>query len=179
MLLDTHSKEAGMAKRYRVELTDEERADLEQLTRKDATGAKVFIHARILLLVDRGPAGPGWTGDQTADALGVTLRTVENTKRRLFEIGMDGALQRKKRLRPAREPIVDGEKEARLIAVACSPPPDGRKRWTVRLLAEHLVEMDVFENVSKSTVQKTLKKTNFSLTGKRAGKSPPNTTPPS
>jgi transposase len=177
-LLDTHSEEAAMAKRYRVELTDDERADLELLTRRDATGAKVFMHARILLLVDQGPAGPGWTGDQAADALGVSRRTVENTKRRLFEGGMDMALQRKRRPRPATESIVDGEKEARLIAVACSPPPDGRKRWTVRLLAEHLVVMDVFDHVSKSTVQKTLKKTSFSLTGKRAGKSPPSTMPP-
>jgi len=153
-----------MAKRYKVHLSEEERAELEQLTRRNKTGAKKFIHARTLLLCDCGPKGPAWPSARTAEALGVTSRTIENTKRRLVEGGMTAALNRKKREKPPREPIFDGEKEARLIALACSPAPEGRKRWTVRLLAEHLVLLEVFDSISKSSVQNALKKTNLSLT---------------
>ena len=153
-----------MAKRYKVQLSEEERAELEQLTRRDKTGAKKFIHARTLLLCDCGPNGPAWPNGRVAEALGVTSRTVENTKRRLIEGGMTAALDRKKRETPPRESIFDGEKEARLIALACSPPPEGRKRWTVRLLAEHLVLLQIFDRISKSSVQNALKKTNLSLT---------------
>jgi hypothetical protein len=153
-----------MAKRYTVELTEQERAELGQLTRRNRTGAKKFVRARTLLLCDSGPFGPGWTNARIAEALGVTSRTVENTKRRLIEGGMTAALARKKREKPPREAMFDGEKEARLIALACSPPPPGRRRWTVRLLAEHLVLLEVFESISKSSVQNALKKTNLSLT---------------
>jgi len=153
-----------MAKRYRIQLSEDEREELEQLTRRNRTGAKKFIHARTLLLCDCGPHGPAWTNARIAEALGVTSRTVENTKRRLIEGGMAAALDRKKREKPPREPMFDGEKEARLIALACSSPPEGRKRWTVRLLTEHLVLLDVFDSISKSSVQNALKKTNLSLT---------------
>ena len=153
-----------MAKRYKVQLSEEERAELEQLTRRNRTGAKKFVHARTLLLCDCGPNGPAWPSARIAEALGVTSRTVENTKRRLFEGGMTAALDRKKRETPPRKSIFDGEKEARLIALACSSPPEGRKRWTVRLLAEHLVLLEVFDRISKSSVQNALKKTNLSLT---------------
>ena len=153
-----------MAKRYKIQLSESEREELEQLTRRDKTGAKKFIHARTLLLCDGGPHGPAWSNARIAEALGVTSRTVENTKRRLVEGGMAAALDRKKRETPPREPMFDGEKEARLIALACSPPPAGRKRWTVRLLAEHLVLLEVFDSISKSSVQNALKKTNLSLT---------------
>lgn len=153
-----------MAKRYRVQLSESERTELEQLTRRNKTGAKKFIHARTLLLCDCGPSGPAWSNARVAEALGVTSRTVENTKRRLIEGDMIAALDRKERETPPRESIFDGEKEARLIALACSEPPEGRKRWTVRLLAEHLVLLDVFDSISKSSVQNALKKTNFSLT---------------
>ena len=153
-----------MAKRYRIMLSREERNELEALTKKNQTGAKKFIHARILLLCDCGMDGPGWPIERIAQALGVTSRTIEHTKRRLVEGGMDAALDRKKREKPPRDSIFDGEKEARLIALACSKAPDGRKRWTVRLLAERLVELRIFEHISKSSVQNALKKTNLSLT---------------
>jgi transposase len=156
--------EVAMAKRYRVMLSRAERAELEALAKKDQTGAKRFVHARILLLCDAGVAGPGWPSERIAEALGVTARTIEHTKRRLLEGGMDAALDRKKRETPPRESIFDGEKEARLIALACSQAPNGRKRWTVRLLAERLVALDVFDHISKSSVQNALKKTNLSLT---------------
>ena len=153
-----------MAKRYRVQLSERERAELEQLTRRNKTGAKKFIRARTLLLCDCGPQGPAWPNARVGEALGVTPRTVENTKRRLVEGSMTAALDRKKRETPPRESIFDGEKEARLIALACSAPPEGRKRWTVRLLAERLVLLGVFDSVSKSSVHNALKKTNSSLT---------------
>jgi transposase len=153
-----------MIKRYRVMLSREERIELEALTKKNQTGAKKFIHARILLLCDCGVDGPAWPSERISQALGVTPRTIEHTKRRLLEGGMDAALDRKKRDKPPRESIFDGEKEARLIALACSQAPGGRKRWTVRLLAERLVAMHVFDHISKSSVQNALKKTNLSLT---------------
>ena len=153
-----------MAKRYRIMLSRDERNELEELARKNQTGAKKFIHARILLLCDCGVDGPSWPSERIAEALGVTSRTIEHTKRRMAEAGMDAALERKKRDNPPRESIFDGEKEARLIALACSKAPDGRKRWTVRLLADKLVDLRIFEHISKSSVQNALKKTNLSLT---------------
>ena len=153
-----------MAKRYKVELSEEERTQLEALTKRNRTGAKKFVRARTLLLCDHGPRGPAWSTARIAEALGISGRTVENTKRRLVEGGMSAALDRKKRETPPRPAVFDGEKEAKLIALACSPPPEGRKRWTVRLLAERLVVLGVFEHVSKSSVHNALKKTNVSLT---------------
>lgn len=114
-----------MANRYRIMLSPDERTELDALTRKNRTGAKKFIHARILLLCDYGVAGPAWTSERIAEALGVTSRTIEHTKRRMVEAGMDAALERKKRDNPPRVSIFDGEKEARLIALACSKGPDG------------------------------------------------------
>ena len=153
-----------MAKRYTIKLTDTERAELERLTRTNKTGAKKFIRARTLLLADNGPHGPGWSNARIAEALGVTSRTVENTKKRLVEHDMTAAIERKKRDVPPIEPKFDGKKEAQLIALACSEPPEGHKRWTVRLLADELVRQEIFDNISKSSVQNALKKTNLSLT---------------
>jgi len=153
-----------MAKRYRIKLSQEERQELEALTRHNKTGAKKFMYARTLLLCDCGEKGPSWPTARIAEALGITARTIENTKRRMVEGGLNVALERKKRETPPIKSIFDGVKEAKLIALACSSPPEGRKRWTVRLLAEHLVIQEIFENVSKSSVQNALKKTNLSLT---------------
>ena len=153
-----------MAKRYRIMLSISEREELEALTKKDHIGAKRFMHARILLLCDAGTEGPAWPSERIAQALGITTRTIEHTKRKMVEGGLEVALDRKKREKPPRPSIFDGEKEARLIALACSKAPDGRKRWTVRLLAEQLVALHVFDHISKSSVQNALKKTNLSLT---------------
>lgn len=152
-----------MAKRYRIELSIEERKELEALSRRDKTGAKKYMRARILLLCDCGEQGQAWTTVQIAEALGVTARTIENTKKRMVQGGISAALERKHRDTPPIKSIFDGEKEAKLIALACSAPPEGRKRWTVRLLAEHLVIHEIFDRVSKSSVQNALKKTNLSL----------------
>ena len=160
-----------MPPRYRITLTDQERKDLVTLTRSGKTGAKKFIHARVLLLCDAGPDGPAWTVSAAAEALGVTCRTIEHLKKRFVEEGFEAALQRKPRVRPPREVIFDGAFEARLIALACSDAPEGYQRWTVRLLADKAVELEFAASVSHMTVQRVLKKMNLSLTSANTGKS--------
>lgn len=168
-----------MSQRYRVTLTEQERKELEALTRCGKTRAKKFIHARALLLCDAGAQGPGWTVADTAAALGVTSRTIEHLKKRFVEEGFEAALQRKPREKPPREVRFDGAFEARLISLACSDAPEGRRRWTVRLLAEKVVELNIAPYVSHMTVQRVLKKTNLSLTSASTGKSRRKKTRPS
>jgi transposase len=160
-----------MSPRYRVTLTKEERKDLEALTLNGKTGAKKFIHARALLLCDAGADGPAWAVATTAEALGVTSRTIEHLKKRFVEEGLEAALQRKPREKPPRDVVFDGAFEARLIALACSDAPEGYERWTVRLLADKAVELEFSPSVSHMTVQRVLKKTNLSLTSANTGKS--------
>jgi transposase len=160
-----------MKPRYRVTLTEQEREELEALTRRGYTGAKRFIRARALLLCDAGAQCPAWTVADTAAALGVTSRTIEHLKKRFVEEGLDAALERKPREKPPREVIFDGAFEARLISLACSDAPAGHRRWTVRLLADKVVELNIAPVVSHMTVQRVLKKMNFSLTGASTGKS--------
>ena len=159
-----------MKPRYRVTLTEPERQELEAL-KTGRTSAKQFLYARALLLCDAGPQGPAWTLADVAEALGVTSRTIEHLKKRFVEEGLAAALQRKQPEKPGREPTFDGTFEARLIALACSEKPAGRRRWTVRLLAEKAVELDLAPSVSHMTVQRILKKTNLSLISKSTGKS--------
>lgn len=160
-----------MAPRYRVTLTAQERDELETLTKRGKTKARRFIRARALLLCDAGPHGPAWTVGDTATALGVTNRTIEHLKKRFVEEGLDIALERKPREKPPREVTFDGAFEAKLIALACSDAPKGRLRWTVRLLADKVVELNIAPAVSHMTVQRTLKKMNLSLTSRSTGKS--------
>jgi len=160
-----------MAPRYRVTLTTQERKELEALTRNGKTPAKKFIHARALLLCNASLDGPAWKVADVAVALGVTSRTVEHLKKRFVEEGIEAALVRKSRVRPPREIIFDGAFEARLIALACSEAPAGHRRWTVRLLADKVVELNFASSVSHMTVQRVLKKMNLSLTSKSTGKS--------
>ena len=161
-----------MKPRYRVTLTSEEREELATLTRTARTNAKRFLYARALLLCDAGPEGPAWTVADTAEAMGVTARTIEHLKKRFVEEGLDAALERKRPDKQPRAVIFDGVFEARLITLACSHAPEGRKRWTVRLLAEKAVELSFVPKVSHMTVQRVLKKTNLSLTSGSTGKSP-------
>jgi len=160
-----------MAPRYLVTLTEEERMELEALTRNGKTSAKKFIHARALLLCDASPAGNGWNVADVSAALGVTSRTIEHLKKRFVEEGLEAALVRKPREKPPREVIFDGAFEARLIALACSEAPPGHRRWTVRLLADKAVELDLAPTVSHMTVQRVLKKMNLNLTSENIGKS--------
>jgi len=166
-------REVAMSPRYRVTLTKEEREELESMTRRGKTHARRFIHARALLLCDAGADGPAWNVSDVATALGVTSRAIEHLKKRFVEDGLEAALERKPREKPPREVTFDGAFEARLIALACSDAPEGRRRWTVRLLADKAVELRFAESVSHMTVQRVLKKTNLSLTSASTGKSLP------
>ena len=140
-----------------VRLTEQERRSLEELVTKGRTQAYRIQHAHILLKADAN--GPNWTDERIAEAFGVHANTPRNIRQRFVEGGLEVALERKKRERPPRERVLDGEKEARLIALRCSPPPKGRARWTLHLLADKLVELRIVENISHETVRQALKKT--------------------
>jgi transposase len=153
-----------MATRYRITLTEEERKQLRDFTRSGKTNAPKFIHARALLLCDVGPhAEESWKVADVATALGVSARTIEHLKQRFVEEGLDAALTRKPSAKP-KKVTYDGGFDARLTALACSPAPNGHARWTVRLLAEHVVELKISTSVSLMTIQRSLKKTNCVLT---------------
>ncbi|GHU15919.1 hypothetical protein FACS189441_8050 [Betaproteobacteria bacterium] len=160
-----------MVPRYRVTLTQPERADLEKLSTTGAHAAKTVLYARALLLLDAGDWGRKWQVSDVTEALGMVPRTLERLKRRFVEEGLEASLHRKKRETPPRKVIFDGAFEAKLLAVACSAAPEGRTRWTVRLLAEKLVELNIVPSVSAMTVCNTLKKTNFDLTCTSTGRS--------
>jgi transposase len=152
-----------MANRYKITLTKTERAQLTELTRSGKSTAARFIHARALLLCDAGEWGERWKVAEVAAALGITSRTIEHLKQRFVEEGLEAALVRKPPRKP-REALFDGEFDARLTALACSQAPAGYQRWTVRLLADRLVELKIVDTVSTMTVQRSLKKTNCALT---------------
>ena len=168
---DNLTEEVAMAPRYRVTLSKEEREELEGLTRRGKIQARRFINARALLLCDAGEGGPAWSVADVAAALGVSSRSIEHLKKRFVENGLQAALTRKVREKPPRDVKFDGAFEARLIALACSDVPEGYRRWTVRLLADKAVELKFADSVSHMSVQRVLKKTNFSLTGANTGKS--------
>ena len=150
---------------YRVTLTLEERAMLKDMTSKGKIAAKKVLYARALLLLDEGEYGmERWKVDAVATAVGLSDRTLEHLKRRFVEDGLDSALERKERESPPREIRFGGEFEAQLVKLACSKAPDGRDRWTVRLLRDKLIELKIVDTVSAMTVCNTLRKTNLSLT---------------
>ena len=139
----------------------EERAQLEGMLSKGKAAARTLMHARILLKADEGVAGPRLSDDQIAEAVEVNRSTVERARMRCVEEGVEAAL----RPRPSRQVHprkLDGVQEAHLVALACSPAPKGRNRWSLRLLADKLVELEVVDDVSYETVRRTLKKTNSS-----------------
>jgi transposase len=147
--------------KYAVELPEEERARLRTLIGQGAAPARLLTHARILLKANRGEGGPAWTDAAIAGALEVHPATVARVRRAYAEGGLAAALERKApdRVYPR---ALDGAAEARLVAVACSEPPAGRARWTLRLLADELVRLEVVEAVSHETVRRTLKQTSSS-----------------
>ncbi len=153
-----------MAPRYKVTLTEVERKKLEAISSKGKKAARTVLYARALLLLDAGEHGPRWIVANVAEALGVTSRSLEQLKKRFVEKGITAAIERKRRIKPPREIQFGGEFEAQLLTLACSPAPDGRKRWTVRLLAEKMVELEIVPAVSPMTVCNTLKKMNLRLT---------------
>ena len=147
-------------KRYRVTLTAEERQGLHDLISASKAAATKLAHARILLKADAAPGSPAWTDDRIAEAFDVSTDTVGRVRQRFVEQGLEAALARKTQDRPSREPILDGAAEARLLALACSSPPLGRKAWTMKLLADKLVELEVIPSISDETVRRALKKAN-------------------
>ena len=148
-------------KKYRIGLTTEEQTELKALVSRGRTAAYKQTHGRILLMSDERRPDGGMTDAAISRALGVGMSTVERVRRRCVEEGVESALNRKKQLR-RRQRILDGEGEARLIAMACGKPPDGHVRWTLRLLADQLVECEIVESISRETVRMALKKTNSS-----------------
>ena len=151
-------------KKYLVTLTPEERRWLTGLVSAGKRSALTITRARILLKADQAPGGPAWEDQDIARALDCSVRTVERVRQRFVERGLEPALGRKPQDRPSRERKFDGAAEARLIALACSQPPEGHARWTLKLLADRLVELEVFDSVSDETVRRVLKKTNSSPT---------------
>ena len=147
-----------MAKKYVVRLEPQEREDLRKLVSRGKGAARKLALARILLQADVAEGGPGWTDERIAEALGVTRQTVEHARQRCVEQGLEAALERKKREHGPTPPILDGAKEAKLVAVCCSKPPPGRRRWTLNLLADRLVELNIVESISPDTVRRVLKK---------------------
>jgi transposase len=162
-----------------VTLTAEERQDLLDLIAAGKDAAKKLAHARILLKADASPGGPAWADGPIAQAVEVSIATVERVRQRFVEQGLEAALVRKKQERPSRELTLDRRAEARLIALACSPPPEGRAVWTRKLLADKLVELEVVVAVSDETVRRTLKKTRSSPGWSNGGACRPRPTPSS
>lgn len=154
--------------KYVVRLTEEERADLEDLTRRGRVAAATVKHAWILLKADAGPGGPAWPDKQLRDAYGVSWSTIARVRQTLVEQGLAAALTRKKAERPPTRKV-DGEREARLIALACGAPPEGQARWTLRLLADKMVELEYVDELSYETVRRVLKKTSSSRGRRRSG----------
>ena len=147
-----------MRKQYVVRLAEEERGSLRTLISRGDAPARVQAHARILLKANRGEAGPEWTDGAISAALEIDPTTVARVRKLYVTEGLEAALHRKAPDRVYRRTF-DGEQEARLVAVACSEPPNGQKRWTLRLLADTLVQLEVVEAVSYETVRRTLKQT--------------------
>lgn len=148
------------AKRYKVTLTSEEREDLTKLVNKGKVNARKITRARILLLADENQEQSAWIDARIAEALSISSRTVERIRQTCVEAGIEAALNHK-RPRRTRSKVLDGEAEARLVQLACSQAPDGRNRWTMQMLADKLIELEIVETISDETVRTTLKKTHL------------------
>ena len=148
-------------KRYKVTLEPDERGELEKLISRGKGAARRLAHARILLHADQGEGRPGKIHAEIAEAVGVSVATIERVRQRFVEEGLETALSPRPPCRLYLRKL-DGEAEARLIALACSPPPEGRARWTLRMLADRMVVLGHIEAVSHETVRTTLKETNLS-----------------
>jgi transposase len=150
-----------MYQKYVVLLTEAERTQLQRLIAAGTAPARKLAHARVLLHADKGPGGPGWTDAAIVEAVQISQPTISRIRQQCVEAGLEAALNRRA---PRREYTrkLDGAQEARLVALACSEPPAGQARWSLRLLADRLVELEVVDTVSHQTVRRVLKKTNSS-----------------
>ena len=151
-----------MKKKYIVTLTEEERQMLREMLSRGKAAARKLMHARILLKADVAADGPGWKDETIAAALEVGRATVERVRKEFVEEGLKAALERRKPRRQYRRKL-DGDGEAHLVALACQEPPEGRSRWTLRLLADRMVQLEYVDQISYQTVRRTLKKTSSSL----------------
>jgi transposase len=156
-------EERSMAKRYVVRLSEEERKQLTGLLGKRVLASKKRMRAQVLLKADASQEGPGWIDSRTAEAFNVSVVTVEKIRKSYVLEGLEAAIERKKQCRPSRQPVLDGQKEARLVALCCGTVPAGHGRWTLSLLTDKLVELKIVEKISKETVRQALKKTSCSL----------------
>ncbi len=147
-------------KKYIVELNSEERAQLAALISKGKSSAQANLKARILLKADQGKKGEGWLDKDICSALSTNMAMVGRVREKCVTEGLDAVFKRKKRTTPPITPVFDGEAEAKLIALACSSPPEGCARWTIRLLADKVVAMEIVDQVHFNTVGRVLKKTN-------------------
>ena len=148
-----------MLKKYLVRLSAAERSQLEDIVKKGRVAARKRRHAEILLKADEGEHGPGWNDRKIAEAFESGRCTVERVRQRFVEEGLEAALNERQKSRH-RSKKIDGANEARLIQIACSEPPEGHSRWTLRMLADRMVELDSVESLSTEAVRQTLKKTN-------------------
>ena len=146
-------------KKYIVRLSCGERRDLKKLTSTGKAAAHRITRARILLLADEGSEGSAWKDEQVAEAVDMTVQAVEKIRKRFVTEGLEAAVNRKKQAYPSRPRLLDGRQEAKLVAVCCSAPPEGRSRWTLQLLADQMVALEVVDSISRETVRQTLKKT--------------------
>lgn len=148
--------------KYVVRLTAEEREYLVELTKVGKASAKKILHARILLRTDAGERGENRRDREVQDLENISTDTISRIRQLFVEEGLEAALNRKphKRTKPR---VLDGDQEARLVAVCCSQAPEGRVRWTLKLLANQLVEMEIVKSIAPETVRQTLKKMNLSL----------------
>ena len=148
-----------VVKKYVVRLSLEEREHLQSLISKGKSAASIQTRARILLKADVSQAGDGWSDSRIADALDTSVSKIERTRRHLVEEGFEAVLTRKHHANSARKRVFDGVAEAKLIALACSRPPEGHARWSLRLLEQKVVELNIVEAASDNTIGRTLKKT--------------------
>ena len=156
-------------KKFIVKLSSDERKCLEAKISKGKTAAKIILKARILLKADQSEEGPGWTDERICKALDTKVAMVTRARSKLVNEGFDAVFVRKKRETPPVQPIFDGERQAPLIALACSKPPPGYARWTLRLLADKLVERQIVASTHFNTVGRALKKTISSRISRNIG----------
>jgi hypothetical protein len=150
-------------KKYIVRLTPEERVALKKLLISGRGSGRMFTRVRILLKADQGEAGPAWPDEKIRDAFDVTVQTIEKVRKQLVEEGFDAVLSRRQYCQKVSRKKIDGDVEAHLVALCCSDPPKGRMRWTLRLLADKVVELGYVDSISYEAVRQTLKKTNLNL----------------
>ena len=160
---------ATATKKYIVRLSKEERDQLDELIRKGKRSAQLLTKARILLKADVSEAGEGWSDSRIAEALDTSVANIERTRRQLVEEGFEAVLTRKYNPKSARPRIFDGASEAKLIALTCGPAPAGHAKWSLRLLEQKVVELQIVESASDNTIGRTLKKTFSSRISSNSG----------